>query len=122
MSKFASAYTIPAFSAYRETALIDRDALTLALAELSARFDATPRRPDPVARHELRLLVLLDQMLRAQAAAVEGAEAAGGEPGRLSGSGQVKRAAIQSATSVVLWKTAPSWVAPSSSTNWTGWL
>ncbi|MCY1139175.1 erythromycin esterase family protein [Actinoplanes sp. Pm04-4] len=72
MSKFASAYTIPAFSAYREMALIDRDALTLALAELSARFDATPRRPDPVARHELRLLVLLDQMLRAQAAAVEG--------------------------------------------------
>ncbi|GAB2578190.1 hypothetical protein GCM10027087_17140 [Paractinoplanes abujensis] len=35
---------------------------------------------------------------------------------------QVKRAAIQLATSVVLSKTAPSWEAPSSSTNWTGWL
>ncbi|MCO8270409.1 erythromycin esterase family protein [Actinoplanes sp. TRM 88003] len=73
VSKFASAYTIPAFSAYREMALIDRDALTLALAELSARLDALPDRPDAVARHEVRLLVLLDQMLRAQAAAVEGA-------------------------------------------------
>ena len=72
VATFASAYTIPAFSAYREMALIDRDALTLGLAELSARLDATPGPVDPVARHELRLVTLLDQMLRAQAAAVEG--------------------------------------------------
>ncbi|WP_127506511.1 erythromycin esterase family protein [Actinoplanes solisilvae] len=78
-AKFASAYTIPAFSAYREMALIDRDALTLGLAELTARFDSTPRRTDAdrhaTARHELRLITLLDQMLRAQTAAVEGSAA-----------------------------------------------
>ncbi|WP_250029641.1 erythromycin esterase family protein [Paractinoplanes maris] len=72
VAKFASAYTIPAFSAYREMALVDRDALTLALAELSARFAATPGSLTAVARHELRLITLLDQMLRAQAAAVDG--------------------------------------------------
>ncbi|MBM2618482.1 erythromycin esterase family protein [Actinoplanes sp. LDG1-06] len=74
-AKFASAYTIPAFTAYREMPLIDRDALTLALAEAGTRFDATPhRRSDDTAinRHELSLLVLWDQMLRAQVAAVEG--------------------------------------------------
>ncbi|XVV16918.1 erythromycin esterase family protein [Actinoplanes sp. CA-131856] len=61
--KFASAYTIPALAAYRAMAPEDRDALTLGLAELSARF-AVRHRGAAEARHELRLLVLLDQMLR----------------------------------------------------------
>ncbi|MBL7259823.1 erythromycin esterase family protein [Paractinoplanes lichenicola] len=81
VGRFASAYTIPAFTAYREMALIDRDALTLALAEANARFDATPRPRDEtntIARHELRMVTLLDQMLRAQVAAVEGSTAHAG--------------------------------------------
>jgi erythromycin esterase-like protein len=165
VAKFASAYTIPAFSAYREMALIDRDALTLALAELTARFDATPRRADAerhaVARHELRLMTLLGSCCRRPRTASRRPSRAGAQRSRLcrpvqSGSGcstrgpssrtpsirspvsrsarppsrrsgraaadHVKRAAIQSATRVVLWKTAPSCVAPSSSMYSTGWL
>jgi erythromycin esterase len=64
---FASAYTMPALAAYRAMPPEDRDELTVRLAELSARF-AVRHRDEPEARHELRLLVLLDQMLRAQAA------------------------------------------------------
>ncbi|MEU8821921.1 erythromycin esterase family protein [Actinoplanes sp. NPDC048796] len=62
--KFASAFTMPALAAYRAMPLEDRDALTVGLAELSARF-AVRHRGAAEARHELRLLVLLDQMLRA---------------------------------------------------------
>ncbi|MEV4344777.1 erythromycin esterase family protein [Actinoplanes sp. NPDC049596] len=64
---FAGAYTMPALAAYRAMPRADRDGLTVALAELSARF-AVKHRDAAEARHELRLLVLFDQMLRAQAA------------------------------------------------------
>jgi erythromycin esterase len=74
--KYAGPYTIPAFAAYREMAAADRDELTVALAELTARFAAqrpfylarADAREYEVAGHELRLAVLLDQQLRAQAA------------------------------------------------------
>jgi erythromycin esterase len=74
--KWAGAYTMPAFAAYGELEPEARDAQTVALAELAARFDA--QRPFyvsragaeafAIARHELRLAGLLDQMLRAQLA------------------------------------------------------
>ncbi|XVU21235.1 hypothetical protein ACQPZJ_28660 [Actinoplanes sp. CA-054009] len=50
--KFASAYTIPALAAYRAMPPADRDALTVGLAELSARF-AVRHRGAAEARHEL---------------------------------------------------------------------
>lgn len=77
---WSSPHTMAAFAAYRETPSADRDALTVLLSELAARVDAMrplyARRGGAAgfatARHELRLAVLLDQMLRAQAAAVSG--------------------------------------------------
>ncbi|WP_436533944.1 erythromycin esterase family protein [Actinoplanes sp. HUAS TT8] len=77
---WSSPYTMAAFAAYLKTPPAERDAQTILLSELAARVDAM--RPLYVrrggaagfatARHELRLAVLLDQMLRAQAAAVGG--------------------------------------------------
>ncbi|SNS11072.1 erythromycin esterase family protein [Actinoplanes regularis] len=80
---WASPHTMAAFAAYRETPAADRDALTVLLSELAARVDALrpiyARRGAAAgfatARHELRLAVLLDQMLRAQLAAVNGSGA-----------------------------------------------
>ncbi|BCY10436.1 erythromycin esterase family protein [Actinoplanes sp. L3-i22] len=77
---WSSPHTMAAFAAYRETPAADRDAQTVLLSELAARLDALrplfARRGGAAgfatARHELRLAVLLDQMLRAQAAAVSG--------------------------------------------------
>jgi erythromycin esterase len=77
---WSSPHTMAAFAAYRETPAADRDAQTVLLSELAARVDALrplfARRGGAAgfatARHELRLAVLLDQMLRAQAAAVSG--------------------------------------------------
>ncbi|BCJ48158.1 erythromycin esterase [Actinoplanes ianthinogenes] len=77
---WARPFTMAAFSAYRETAAADRDALTLLLGELATRMDALRplyerRGGGPgfaTAGHELRLAVLLDQMLRAQVAAAGG--------------------------------------------------
>ncbi|GAA4606747.1 erythromycin esterase [Actinoplanes octamycinicus] len=77
---WASPYTMAALRAYRATPAADRDALTLLLSELATRVDALrplyERRGGAsghvTARHELRLAVLLDQMLRAQAAAAGG--------------------------------------------------
>ncbi|GAA2691205.1 erythromycin esterase family protein [Actinoplanes palleronii] len=91
--KWASPHTMPAFRAYAAAPATDRDALTVLLAELAARVDvlrpqyarhggaAGHTGPDrhgggadgyATARHELRLAVLLDQMLRAQLHAVRG--------------------------------------------------
>lgn len=72
-SAWARPHTMPAFAAYAATAPADRDRLTVTLAELAVRV-ATVRPLVPgggayeTARHELRLVVLLDQALRAQAA------------------------------------------------------
>ncbi len=69
--QYAGPHTMPAFAAYQAMVAADRDELTVLLAELSARFDALrPLYPEQfaTARHELRLAVLLDQALRAQAA------------------------------------------------------
>jgi erythromycin esterase len=73
-AKYAGPHTMPAFAAYGAMDPAGRDELTVALAELSARFDAL--RPTyqerggrprfATARHELRLAGLLDQALRAQ--------------------------------------------------------
>jgi erythromycin esterase len=80
---WASPHTMAAFRAYAQTPAADRDALTIRLSELAARVDALrplyARRGAATgfatARHELRLAVLLDQMLRAQLAAVNGSGA-----------------------------------------------
>ena len=74
--RFASAFTMPAFAAYASMPIAERDALTLGLAGLAARLDAlrpmlvaaTGTRAFAIVRHELRLAVALDQMLRAQLA------------------------------------------------------
>ncbi|MFI1991930.1 erythromycin esterase family protein [Actinoplanes sp. NPDC020271] len=75
-TSWAGPYTIAALTAYRETPPADRDAQTILLSELAARVDAMrplyPAAGYATARHELRLAVLLDQMLRAQAAAMTG--------------------------------------------------
>ncbi|MFC3986976.1 erythromycin esterase family protein [Actinoplanes siamensis] len=80
---WASPYTMAAFAAYRAAPAAERDAQTLLLCELATRVDALrplyARRGGAAgyatARHGLRLAVLLDQMLRAQLAAVGGSGA-----------------------------------------------
>ncbi|GAA2901301.1 erythromycin esterase family protein, partial [Actinoplanes cyaneus] len=73
---WSSPYTMAALSAYREMPPADRDAQTILLSELAARVDTMrplyPAAGFATARHELRLAVLLDQMLRAQVAAMGG--------------------------------------------------
>ncbi|WIM92717.1 erythromycin esterase family protein [Actinoplanes oblitus] len=78
--RWASPYTMAAFRAYQAVPAADRDAQTLLLSELATRVDALrplyERRGGApgyaTARHQLRLAVLLDQMLRAQLAAANG--------------------------------------------------
>lgn len=77
--RFAARHTMPAFAAYRDMDTADRDRLTLLLAGLSARFDAmrplyvrrTGADRFETTRHELRLAVQLDQMLRTQVEAAD---------------------------------------------------
>ncbi|WP_305784405.1 erythromycin esterase family protein [Symbioplanes lichenis] len=64
--KWAGPFTMPAFAAYAFLPQADRDRLTVLLAELSARAEVTVG-VTAALRHELRLAVLLDQQLRAQA-------------------------------------------------------
>lgn len=78
--KFAGEHALPAYTAYTGLPVAERDRITALYAELSARFDALE--PEylaagdagdlAVARHELRLAVLLDQAMRGYAAQVAG--------------------------------------------------
>ncbi|AGZ43245.1 erythromycin esterase family protein [Actinoplanes friuliensis] len=80
MQKYAGEHSMPAYRAYAELDPADRDAMTAALAELAARFDALETeytRADGAAtyrtvRHELRLACWLDQALRSYAARAGG--------------------------------------------------
>ena len=77
--RYAGRHTMPAFAAYRALPAADRDRLTLLLAGLAARFDAmrplyvrrTGADRYETTRHELRLAVQLDQMLRTQTEAAD---------------------------------------------------
>ncbi|MFI5838637.1 erythromycin esterase family protein [Catenuloplanes sp. NPDC051500] len=77
---WATPHTMTAFAAYAAMSAADRDRQTVLLADLAARFDAlyplhvrrVGRIAQATARHELRLAVLLDQQLRAQARAATG--------------------------------------------------
>ena len=72
VEKYAGEHALPAFAAYGRLDRATRNEITAVLAELATRFDAL--RPAygateafEVARHELRLVVLLDQALRGYA-------------------------------------------------------
>ena len=78
VGKFAGEHALPAYTAYISLNAAERDRVTATFAELAARFDALE--PEyhaaagaeafAVARHELRLAVLLDQAMRGYAAQV----------------------------------------------------
>lgn len=80
VEKYAGEHPLPAYTAYLSLDAAERDRLTAAFAELATRFDALE--PEyraaagaeayAVARHELRLAVLLDQAMRGYAAQVAG--------------------------------------------------
>lgn len=80
MEKFAGEHTLPAYGAYCQLATAERDGMTALLAELATRFDALELEYVPaggvdsyqVARHELRLVQLLDQSFRSTAARAAG--------------------------------------------------
>lgn len=82
VGKYAGEHTLPAYAAYAALAASERDRITAILAELATRFDALEPEyraaggadATAVARHELRLAVLLDQAMRGYAAraAVDG--------------------------------------------------
>jgi erythromycin esterase len=76
VGKHAGEHPLPAYAAYSNQDAAERDRITAIYAELAARFDALE--PEyhaaagaeayAVARHELRLAVLLDQAMRGYAA------------------------------------------------------
>jgi erythromycin esterase len=78
--KYAGEHSLPAYRAYAELDVTERDAMTAGLAELAARFDALE--PEyagaegadayRIVRHELRLAGWLDQALRSYGARVDG--------------------------------------------------
>ncbi|MFK3978822.1 erythromycin esterase family protein [Micromonospora sp. NPDC050397] len=80
MEKYAGEHSLPAYAAYGQLAPAERDGITAMLAELATRFDALE--PEYVsaggvesyriARHELRLVCLLDQSTRSVAARMAG--------------------------------------------------
>jgi erythromycin esterase len=80
VEKYAGEHALPAYAAYIGLDPADRDRMTATFAELAARFDALEpeyqavagAEAHAVARHELRLAVLLDQAMRAYAAQVAG--------------------------------------------------
>ncbi|GAA0249269.1 erythromycin esterase family protein [Cryptosporangium japonicum] len=65
--KFASEHALHTYAAYAALDEADRDALTARWASLSAWADVQVPGLDPVVRHEVRLGVLFDQMLRGHA-------------------------------------------------------
>ncbi|WP_051798921.1 erythromycin esterase family protein [Catenuloplanes japonicus] len=79
-ARWAGPHTMPAFAAYLAMPQADRDAQTVLLAALSTHADAlrplhlrtVPAAQYETTRHELRLAVLLDQQLRAQARSAAG--------------------------------------------------
>lgn len=80
VDKFSGEHSLPAYAAYQGLRAAERDHLTATYAELATRFDALE--PEyraaagadayGVARHELRLAVLLDQAMRGYAAQMAG--------------------------------------------------
>lgn len=76
--KYAGEHSLPAYTAYSSLDAAERDRITAAWAELAARFDAlepeyraaSDTESYAIARHELRLAVLLDQAMRGYAAQV----------------------------------------------------
>ncbi|AGL15456.1 erythromycin esterase family protein [Actinoplanes sp. N902-109] len=67
VDRWASEHQLPAQAAYRELERGDRDRITALLADLLTRLEIADA-PAPV-RHELRLAVLLDQLVRGNYAA-----------------------------------------------------
>ncbi|MFG1606651.1 erythromycin esterase family protein [Actinoplanes sp. NPDC049265] len=75
IGKYAGEHSMPAYAAYAGLDPAERDLITVTFAELAARFDALE--PEyraaagtgayAVARHELRLALLLDQAMRSYA-------------------------------------------------------
>jgi erythromycin esterase len=80
VGKYAGEHSLPAYTAYTSLDVADRDRMTAIFAELATRFDALEPEYQAaagaeafaVARHELRLAVLLDQAMRGYAAQVAG--------------------------------------------------
>jgi erythromycin esterase len=78
IGKYAGEHSLPAYAAYLGLEAAERDRITATFAELATRFDALEPEyraaaggePYAVARHELRLAVLLDQAMRGYAAQV----------------------------------------------------
>jgi erythromycin esterase len=66
--KFAGEHALPAYAAYAALDQADRDALSALWAGLATWCDTQVPTVDPVLRHEVRLGVLFDQMLRGHAA------------------------------------------------------
>jgi erythromycin esterase len=70
--KYAGEHALPSYAAYAQLARADRDRITVHLAELASRFDGLEAEyceaggvePYRIARHELRLVGLLDQTAR----------------------------------------------------------
>jgi erythromycin esterase len=62
MKSYASEHALPAYAAYAAQPVADRDRTTALLTDLSVRLAV--HRADRSVRHELRLAILLDQMLR----------------------------------------------------------
>lgn len=67
-STFAGEHALETYTAYAALARTDRDTLTALWADLAAWADTQVPGVDPVRRHEIRLGVLFDQMLRGHAA------------------------------------------------------
>jgi erythromycin esterase len=67
VDRWAGEHQLPAHLAYREMERSDRDRLTALLTDLLTRLQI--ENADPVVRHELRLVVLLDQLMRGNYAA-----------------------------------------------------
>jgi erythromycin esterase len=76
VGQYAGEHSLPAYTAYNGMEPADRDRITATWAELAARFDAlepeyqaaADAESYAIARHELRLAVLLDQAMRGYAA------------------------------------------------------
>lgn len=76
VEKYASEHSLLAYTAYSGLEAAERDGITATWAELAARFDAlapeyraaADAQGFAIARHELRLAVLLDQAMRGYAA------------------------------------------------------
>ena len=80
--KYAGEHALPSYAAYAQLARADRDRITVHLAELASRFDGLEAEyceaggvePYRIARHELRLVGLLDQTARSYTARGDSSE------------------------------------------------